>query len=102
MNQAFYNSVVDNMRLPGSNILFGLPVTLDTSNPAIKPGQKIALSYNGDVLAVMDVEDKWEPNKPKEAQVLGSCLISDCFQKCYLTTSLEHPGVQMLSMEKVG
>ncbi len=69
MNQAAYDGVVDNMRLPGSNLLFGLPVTLDTSNPAIKPGKKFALSYNGVTLAVMDVEDKWEPNKPKEAQV---------------------------------
>ena len=39
-------------------------------------------------LAVFTVESKWRPNKPLEAQ------------KCYGTTSIEHPGVQMISMER--
>ena len=31
---------------------------------------------------------KWTPNKPLEAQ------------KCYGTTSIEHPAVQMITMER--
>jgi sulfate adenylyltransferase len=31
MNRDTYNGVVSNMRLPGSNLLFGLPVTMDVT-----------------------------------------------------------------------
>jgi len=34
------------------------------------------------------VESKYVPNKPLEAR------------NCYRTSSLEHPGVQMISMER--
>ena len=30
-NLDVYEGVVDNMRLPGSNLLFGLPIVLDTA-----------------------------------------------------------------------
>lgn len=47
------------------------------------------MTYDDDVnLAVMTVESKWIPNKPLE------CL------KCYGTSKLEHPAVQMVSMER--
>ncbi len=39
-------------------------------------------------LAVFTVGSKWAPNKPLEAQ------------KCYGTTSIEHPAVQMITMER--
>ena len=42
----------------------------------------------GQDLAVMTVNSKWAPNKPKEAK------------HCYGTTSIEHPGVSMISMER--
>ncbi len=42
----------------------------------------------GQDLAVMTVNSKWVPNKPKEAK------------HCYGTTSIEHPAVQMISMER--
>lgn len=29
-------------RLPGSNLLFGLPVVMDTNNDSIKPGSKVS------------------------------------------------------------
>jgi ATP sulfurylase len=51
-------------------------------------GQKVLLQYQGKNLAVMEVESKFVPNKPKEAK------------NCYGTSSLEHPGVQMISMER--
>lgn len=39
-------------------------------------------------IAVFTVESKWAPNKPLEAS------------KCYGTTSIEHPAVQMITMER--
>jgi ATP sulfurylase len=39
-------------------------------------------------IATLDVESKYVPNKPLEAL------------RCYRTSSLEHPGVQMISMER--
>jgi len=82
-----YNSVVENMRL-SSGELFGLPVVMDTDSEEIGPGHKVLLTYQGQNLAVMDVEEKWVPNKPLEAKA------------CYGTTSLEHPGVQMIAQER--
>ena len=51
---------------PGSNLLFGLPVVMDTFDPSVKVGQRIALHYHGEVLAVLEVESKWTPDKVKE------------------------------------
>ena len=42
----------------------------------------------GVAIAVVDIDAKWVPNKPLE------CL------KCYGTSSLEHPAVQMVAMER--
>jgi sulfate adenylyltransferase len=106
MNSNTYKSVVERMRLPpvagGSSsssaaatpagkddgVLFGLPVVLDTRRDDIKPGQKLLLRWNNTDLAIMDVEDRYIPDKPNE------CL------KCYGTTKLEHPGVRMVAMER--
>mmetsp|Transcript_32072 Transcript_32072/g.38852 ORF Transcript_32072/g.38852 Transcript_32072/m.38852 type:complete len:453 (+) Transcript_32072:20-1378(+) len=87
MNEETYNYCVDNMRLP-NGLLFGLPVVLDTTDEALVPGVKVLLTYKGQNLAVMDIDSKFVPNKPKEAKL------------CYGTSSLEHPGVQMISMER--
>ena len=46
------------------------------------------LTYKGQQLAVLSVSSVFRPNKPKEAKL------------CYGTSSLEHPGVQMLAMER--
>ena len=37
--------MLEKQRLPGSNLLFGLPVVLDTDNDAIKAGSKVLLTY---------------------------------------------------------
>ncbi len=87
MDEAAYNSVVDKMTLP-NGLLFGIPVVLDTNSEDIKVGQKVLLTYKGQKIAVVDIGSKWVPNKPKEAK------------NCYGTSSLEHPGVQMISMER--
>ncbi|KAI8475147.1 MAG: hypothetical protein J3K34DRAFT_81103 [Monoraphidium minutum] len=88
MGRSVYDHVVEKMRLPGSNVLFGLPVVMDTDNEDIKEGDKVLLTYKGQDLAVLEVDSKWLPNKALEAK------------QCYGTSSLEHPGVQMISMER--
>jgi len=88
MNEEAYNYCVEHMRLPGSDVMFGLPIVLDTDSEDIVPGQKVLLKYQGQDLAVIDVESKFVPNKPKEAKM------------CYGTSSIEHPGVSMISMER--
>lgn len=55
---------------------------------AAPPAPQVLLQYQGQDLAVLTVGDKWVPNKPLE------CL------KCYGTSSLEHPAVQMVAMER--
>ena len=71
-----------------NDLLFGLPVVLDTDSEEIALGDRLLLTYKGQQLAVFTVESKWAPNKPLEAK------------HCYGTTSIEHPAVQMISMER--
>mmetsp|Transcript_22265 Transcript_22265/g.27221 ORF Transcript_22265/g.27221 Transcript_22265/m.27221 type:complete len:424 (-) Transcript_22265:1182-2453(-) len=88
MSKDTYEHVVDNMRLPGNNLLFGLPVVFDTFRDDIKPGQKLLLRFAGKDIALLDVEDTFKPDKVKEVK------------ECYRTSELEHPGVRMVSMER--
>ncbi|GLC39114.1 hypothetical protein PLESTB_000006000 [Pleodorina starrii] len=88
MNKDAYDSVVANMRLPNSNLIFGLPVVFDTNNESIKEGDRVLLTYKGKDIGVLEVESKWQPNKARETK------------ECYRTSSLEHPGVQMVAMER--
>src|SRR5205814_3671563 len=88
MNRAEYESVCQNMQLPDGPI-WPMPITLDVSEEfakRLKPGSsKIALrDAEGVMLAVLHVEDVWQPDRKAEAQaVLG-------------TTSTMHPGVDYL------
>ena len=86
--QETYDYCVSDMRLKGSDLLYGIPVVMDTSDESFAEGQKVALRYEGKMIGVLEIESKWVPNKPLEAL------------KCYGTSSLEHPGVQMISMER--
>ena len=56
--------------------------------PRLSPGARVALTQKGRVLAVMDIESRWRPDKPFE------CRAS------YGFTSLEHPGVRLIAMER--
>lgn len=61
---------------------------MDTSDVSIKEGMKVLLRYNNQELGVLEITSKYVPNKPKEAKM------------CYGTSSLEHPGVKMISMDR--
>jgi sulfate adenylyltransferase len=88
LNRADYEGVSHNMRL-ASGVLWPIPVTLDVSEEfakSLKPGSsKVALrDPEGVMLAVLHVEDVWQPDRKAEAQsVFG-------------TTSAAHPGVDYL------
>ena len=87
MHQEDYDAVVSGHRLAAGQ-LFGLPIVMDTDRDDVVVGDKLLLTYKGQDLAVLEVEDKWEPNKVAEAK------------GCYGTTSIEHPAVRMITMER--
>jgi sulfate adenylyltransferase len=73
LSEEGYTSVVEKMRL-ASGALWPMPVTLDVSEAfakAIEPGQDIALrDFEGVILAIMSVTDKWTPDKAREAKAV--------------------------------
>ncbi|MFK7888641.1 MAG: bifunctional sulfate adenylyltransferase/adenylylsulfate kinase [Gammaproteobacteria bacterium] len=85
-----YESVCDTMRLK-SGVLWPMPITLDVSEEfaaALSAGQRIALrDAEGVLLAVMDVESNWTPDKTAEAQ------------RVYGTTDDTHPAVAQLQQQ---
>ena len=87
MHENDYDSVVKNHR-SSSGELFGLPLVMDTDRKDINKGDKVLLTYKQKDIAILEVEDKWEPDKVKEAKC------------CYGTTSLEHPAVKMIATER--
>ena len=87
MHKGDYDSVVDNYRLK-NGALFGLPVVYDTARPDLTPGKKVLFTYKGDNIALLEVEDRWVPDKVKEAK------------KTFGTSELEHPGTRVLVFER--
>ena len=87
MSEKNYNSVVKQNRLE-SGLLFGLPIVMDTDREDINPGDSVVLNYKDQELAILEIQEKWTPDKVIEAKF------------CYGTTSLEHPAVRMISMER--
>ncbi len=87
LNKADYNSVVESMRT-SDGVLWPMPITLDVSEETagtISEGKRVALrDQTGLLLAVMDVEDIWQPDKDDEAK------------KVFGTTSKDHPAVAYL------
>jgi len=88
MDEAQYGGVVEDMALPGSGLIFSLPVVFDTDDDALGVGSKVLLKQGNLPVAVLDVESKYAPDKPLECK------------KLYGTSSLEHPGCQMVAMER--
>lgn len=90
LNKADYDSVLKNMRLADGS-LWPMPVTLDVDAEfaaKIGPGDEVALrDAEGVLLAILEVEDKWEVNKEHEARsVFG-------------TTDDRHAGVAYLMQQ---
>ncbi len=84
MNQKDYEGVCHNMRL-ANGTLWPMPITLDVTEEFAKkltPGRsKIALrDPEGVMLAVMNVEDVWQPDRKAEAEAV------------FKSTSPAHPG----------
>ena len=73
LGEADYNAVVKDMRL-ANGTLWPMPITLDVSTDeaaSIEIGQDIALrDGEGVVLAVLNVSDKWTPDRGLEAQAV--------------------------------
>ncbi len=84
MGSEDYDSVCEGMRL-SDGTLWPIPITLDVSPEfadSLAEGDRIALRHpEGMVLAVMTIEDIWEPDRREEAE------------RVFGTTSEEHPGV---------
>ena len=87
MHKVDYEAVLDKNRT-SSGYLFGLPIVFDTDREDITIGDKLLITYKGEDLAILNVEEKWEPNKVLEAR------------QCYGTTSIEHPAVRMIATER--
>ena len=87
MDEATYNSVVENMALPDGTV-FGLPVVFDTDDEDLQPGTTILLKQGDLPIATVELTDKYTPNK-----------VNECKQ-CYGTSELEHPGTLMVATER--
>jgi PUA-like domain len=87
MGQKDYDSVVQNMHL-ADGTMFGLPIVFDTDDDSINVCDKLLLTYNDQDIGTLAVDEKWTPSKALECK------------KCYGTTSIEHPAVQMVAMER--
>lgn len=79
MNEKDYKSVVDSLRIADGS-LFPIPITLDVSREdieklSIAPGARLALRdpRDDEALAILTVEDIYQPDKVKEAiEVFGA------------------------------
>ncbi|MCB1821261.1 MAG: sulfate adenylyltransferase, partial [Candidatus Competibacteraceae bacterium] len=84
LNEADYQQVVAEMRL-SNGMLWPMPVNLDVSEEfagSIDQGHKVALrDPEGVLIAVLEVDDVWRPNKLYEAREI------------FGTTDEQHPGV---------
>ena len=82
-----YESVCSSMRLPDGTV-WPMPVVLDLTEAAaeaLRPGTKLALrDSEGVMLAVLDVDELYRPDREAEAQ------------QVFGTTDPDHPGVGML------
>lgn len=87
LNKDEYDSVVNTMRMK-NNLLLGIPIVFDTDREDIKEGDKVLITYKGQNIGTLTVESKWTPDKVKEAK------------NVYGVTTLEHPAVQMIAMER--
>ena len=83
MTKADYESVVNDMRL-ASGIPWSLPITLSVTEEVkatLEVGGRAAITFEGEPVAIVDVEEIFEYDPKHEAQ------------QCFRTTDDAHPGV---------
>ena len=88
MTQRDYQGVVDNCRLANGQV-WSIPVVLAVSveqSKGLQQGKPVALRNDGQVVAVLHLEDIYTPDKSHEAQ------------QVFKTTDESHPGVKRLNM----
>jgi sulfate adenylyltransferase len=81
-----YYTVVNNMRLASGHV-WSIPITLPVSEytaNSLKIGDRVRLVYQGNVYGILELQEKYFPDKRLEAE------------KVYGTTDLAHPGVKKL------
>lgn len=88
MTQADWKGVCDHMRM-ANGLFWPIPITLSTDKAtaeSLKIGADIALmdSESGEILATMNVTEKYTIDKAHECQTV------------FKTTDIEHPGVKMV------
>jgi sulfate adenylyltransferase len=86
MKKRDYQSVLDKMRL-SNGLPWSIPITLAVDRQKalnVEAGTIINLIHQGTVYATMKLEEKYVPDKEKEAKQI------------FQTTNLEHPGVEKL------
>ena len=86
MNQEDYLSVIHTMRL-ANGLPWSIPITLPVSKDTaglIKIGSIINLVYDDTVYGVLEVQEKYQPDKEIEANLV------------YQTTDYNHPGVKKM------
>jgi sulfate adenylyltransferase len=79
MGRDDYDAVVESMRLT-NGIPWSIPITL-ALRTEIAPGQDLALTQNGQAIAILHVSEVFDRDLDKEAQHV------------YRTTDMTHPGV---------
>ena len=87
LSQLDYNNVLENMRLANGH-LWPIPINLDVTAEFAKNielGDEVALrDQEGVILAIINITDKWAPDKSDEAK------------KVFGADDLTHPGVNYL------
>ncbi len=86
MTQQEFGSVVETNRIT-NGLAWTIPITFDISESqtnGLEKGNQIVLTYQGEPIALFDIEDRFKPNKKQWAEVV------------FGTTDENHPGVQRI------
>lgn len=89
MGQTDYSAVLQTMRL-ADGLPWSIPITLPVSEEkarALSPGDQVALGYNGERLALVEVAEVYKRDRAEEAR------------QVYRTDDEAHPGVAALYAE---
>ncbi len=86
MGREDYERVLEEMRL-ANGLVWSLPITLPVAEEeasSLKEGERVKLIYAGEVYGVLEVQEKFRPDKKREAELV------------YRTAEEAHPGVKKL------